>query len=210
MEYVGKIKKYLSNTKWYHATTLSNWQSIHKLGVRADYNKETSGELDFGFGFYLSNKPSSAENYIIGLKRAGVLSNNDVLTIIEFSFSPLKWFEEDIYNTYVINNHNDEFALFVYENRMYNIGGQRQHKYDAIFGVMTDSSPVDTISRHRMGELSKEQVIEAFKKTMSMKQLSLHNQDLCDIISPVRVYTIYEDDNCEIIRKELNLDADNG
>jgi len=200
----GKIKKYLSNTCWFHATTLDDWHDINQNGVIAEINRDTSAGLDFGYGFYMTNDSFKAENFIYGLKKVGSLVKDDVMTIVEFSFSPLNWFEASEYNTYIINSHNDEFANFVYENRMYNINGSKQHKYDAIFGVMTDTRPIELMKKHRAGILSKSEVLDEFKKSISMKQLSLHNQKLCDMIKPVKAYIFEIDSENKIHRKELD------
>ena len=47
--------------------------SICSKGILADYNKDTSDALDFGYGFYLAPTQERAERYITGLLKAGVL-----------------------------------------------------------------------------------------------------------------------------------------
>ena len=56
-----------------------------------------------------------------------------------------------------------------------------------------------------MGISSKEDVIEAFKKSTSMKQLSLHNQNICNIIHLKEAYIIGKSDN----REELDVNEYN-
>jgi len=87
---------------------------------------------------------------------------------------------------------------------MYNIYGNKQHKYDAIFGVMTDTRPIEIIKKHKAGILSKSEVLNEFKKSISMKQLSLHNQKLCDMIKPVKIYVFDTDNEIKFHRKELD------
>jgi hypothetical protein len=202
MVYQGKILRYLSNDKWYHGTTQSGWEEINRIGVQADYNRETSDLLDFGYGFYMTDKPASAENYMARLQKAGAIDSGEKLVVIEFEFCPLEWFESEDYKTRIFKTHDDEFAEFVYENRMKNVKGENQHRYDVIYGVMSDSNPIDLIFQHKKGVLAKEEVIEALKKPMSMKQISLHNQKLCDKIKITRVYE-FETNESEIIRKEI-------
>lgn len=202
MQYIGKLKNYLSNNIWYHATTLDGWKNICKIGIKADYNKDTSSSLDFGYGFYLTDKQKKAEDFIIRLKSAGVLLESDILVIIAFEFDVLSWFEGEEYNTHVLNEYNDEFASFVFENRIQNENGENQHKYDAIFGVMSDSQPIQIVMDYRLGILTKNDALECLKKATSMKQISLHNQKLCDIIKPQRVYTF---DMITKSREELNV-----
>jgi hypothetical protein len=211
MKYEGKIKTQLSNSKWFHATTYIRWENIKNNGIIADFNKYASDALDFGYGFYLTNKSDSAERLINGWKRAGLLNETEVLTIIEFDFSPLEWFEDDIHKELVLNKHDDEFALFVYENRMYNINGNRQQdekeqNYDIIYGVQTDAAdkaPNETaawaILEHKMGNLTKDEVLQRLKRSYSMKQLCLTKQELCDVIKPSRVYTFEKNENNETI-----------
>ena len=199
-ELTGKIKKYLSNNLWYHATTLDGWYSICKLGIKVDYNRETSLGTDFGFGYYLTNQQSKAEDFIKRLITAKVIENS-VPVVIEFEFCPLPWFECDDYKTYILNAHDDEFAAFIFDNRTNNINGKKQHSYDAMFGVMSDSKPTMLLLEYNLGRITKEDVLKELKKTNSMKQLSLHNQALCDIIKPQRVYTFDVDTES---RRELN------
>ena len=67
---------------------------------------------------------------------------------------------------------------------------------------MSDSVPTQAILEYKMGAKTKEEVLECLKKPTSMKQLSLHNQNLCDIIKLKEAYTI---DTATNERKELNI-----
>lgn len=67
---------------------------------------------------------------------------------------------------------------------------------------MSDSVPAQAILEYKMGIKTKEEVLECFKKATSMKQISLHNQELCDIIKLKEAYTI---DKTTKERKELNI-----
>lgn len=79
--------------------------------------------------------------------------------------------------------------------------GKSQHNFDIIYGVMSDSVPTKLLIDYQMGVITKEMVLDGIKKPNSMKQLSLHNQELCDIIKPSRVYCYDMDTQC---RKELD------
>lgn len=202
-EITGKIKKALSQNMWYHGTILSNWDSFCQNGVLADINKDTSDALDFGYGFYLAPTIERAENYIISMmKNSGFYAPEDTPLILGFEFVPLEWFDGTEYNTKVFGDYNDEFAIFVFENRTENLLGQKQHDYDAIYGVMSDSVPTLAILDYKMGRKSKNDVIECLKKATSMKQISLHNQELCDTIKLKEAYTI---DKVTGTRKELDI-----
>lgn len=211
MEINNKIIKHLSNDKWYHGTTLDGWKSICKFGVLANYN--IGLELDFGYGFYLTPKQQEAENYIINILKfendinVGIplKENKDAKTpvVVEFSFVPFQWYSEGKHNFNFFNAYDDDFAEFVFNNRIENINGNRQHNYDIIFGVMSDSIPVLLIQKYKNGEISREEVIAGLKKPTSNKQLSLHRQELCDIIVPTKAILIEN-------REELNINDYNG
>lgn len=202
-EITGKIKKVLSQNMWYHGTVFSNWTNFCQKGVLADFNKDTSDALDFGYGFYLTPTKEKAEDYITRMmKNADFYSPNDIPMILGFEFTPIKWFDDDKYNTKILGKYDDEFAIFVFENRTENTYGSKQHDYDVIYGVMSDSVPTQAILEYKMGLKTKEDVLECLKKPTSMKQLSLHNQNLCDIIKLKEAYTI---DTTTNERKELNV-----
>lgn len=203
-ELSGKIKKQLSQNSWYHGTTYSNWNSICQNGILANYNEDTSDALDFGYGFYLAPSQERAEHYILSMmENSAFYEQADQPMILEFELNPLEWFEGEEYNTKIFNKYNDEFAIFVFENRTLNIAGSKQHRYDVIYGVMSDSVPTIEIQNYKMGTTTKEDVIEALKVSTSMKQLSLHNQDICNIIKLKKAYVIDRETD---ERKELNID----
>jgi hypothetical protein len=108
--------------------------------------------------------------------------------IIEFSFCPLQWYNENKYKFKFLSSYDDDFANFVFYNRVDNVDGNHQHDYDIIFGVMSDSVPTVLIQKYKQNDISKDEVIDALKKSTSVKQLSLHNQEICDIIKLTRAY----------------------
>lgn len=177
----------LSSNKWYHATTYDNWLSICRLGVKAEYNIDTSNDLDFGYGFYLTIDGNRAENFISKLAETGTIDGKRT-AIIEFEFIPISWFQNEIYKTKIFEENDDDFAEFVFSNRHDNISGINQHPFDAIYGVMSDSYPTKLLIDYDLGRITKQEVLDGIKKGNSMKQLSLHIQALCDIIRPSRAY----------------------
>ena len=202
-EIVGKVRKKLNQNLWYHGTVFSNWNSFCKKGVIVDINRDTSDALDFGYSFYLAPSRERAEHYITSMiKNSNFYSDNDKPMILGFEFTPLEWFEGDGYQTKVFSKFDDEFAIFVFENRTENIMGSKQHDYDVIYGVMSDTVPTILIQEYKMGKKTKEEVLESLKKSTSMKQISLHNQKLCDIIKLKEAYTIDTNTN---ERKELDI-----
>ena len=202
-ELTGKIRKVLSQNVWYHGTVLSNWDSFCQNGVLADINRDTSDALDFGYGFYLAPTKERAEHYILSMmENSNFYNSNDIPMIMGFEFTPLEWFESETRKTKIFEKYDDDFAIFVFENRTQNLAGTKQHDYDVIYGVMSDSVPTQAILEYKMGTKTKEEVLECLKKPTSMKQISLHNQNLCDIIKLKEAYTIDKTTN---ERKELNI-----
>jgi hypothetical protein len=202
LELSTKVANKLSSTRWFHATTKSNYENILKKGVVVDYNR--CSELDFGYGFYLTTDGKSAESYI---SRLLCISNEANLTtdpavIMEYELFPLEWFDSDDYNTAIFPKFDDKFAEFVFLNRFNCSSGIQQHNYDVIYGVMSDSSPTALLLQYRADEISQEDVINGLKKGTSMKQISLHRQDLCDAITLKRAY-VYDIITNE--RKELDI-----
>lgn len=192
-----KVINAISSTTWYHATTLESYHNIKEKNVIVDYN--SGSELDFGYGFYLTTTAKLAENYISRLYKWQ--KNPDVsLVIMEYEATPLLWFQDSQYKCKIFPSFNDEFADFVFYNRTQNIYGNNQHEYDIIYGVMSDSTPTALILRYEAGEITKDDVISGLKKGNSMKQLSLHNQELCDLLVLKRAY-IYDPETD--VRKEL-------
>lgn len=197
--------RYLSESKWYHGTTLEGWHNICDKGIICNYNQ--GHELDFGYGFYLTPIQKQAERFITTLleirqSQDDLLSEMDTLFTmdaenisnvgvnIEFEFVPNDWLTQKQFNHKLLNQYDDKFAEFVFFNRTVNADGLNQHDYDFIFGVMSDSNPIRDISLYNQGEIDEETVLESFKKQTSAKQLSIHNQHLCDIIKPSRAYII--------------------
>ena len=64
---------------------------------------------------------------------------------------------------------------------------------------MSDSVPTLLIQKYKNKEITKEAVIDLLKKSTSNKQLSLHNQELCDKIKLTKAYLLKTG-------KELNID----
>lgn len=176
----------LNKEKWYHGTTEDAYLSMLEQGVRADYNY--GSQLDFGMGFYLTDSLNSASNYI---SRVPVL--DDTATsfmerkewcVVEFEFNPFKLlFESE--NSYTYHNfakHDDDFAKFVFENRLYNVYNEHPHGYDIIWGVMSDSVPPEVLLSYLNKQITYDEAIEKLQKPQSMKQLFIGTQSICDML----------------------------
>ena len=200
MEITEKLRRILSAEKWYHATTKENFNSIREKGIIADFNK--GKELDFGYGFYLTTSEKLAESYLCRLYGWLDSASKETLVVMEYTFQPLIWFESSLYKTTTFEKFDDAFAEFVFKNRLESKSNEQRHNYDVIYGVMSDSLPTQLLLEYRAGEISKEDVMSGLKKGNSMKQLSIHNQTLCDTLL---LTGAYEFDPKTQARKELDI-----
>lgn len=200
LELPAKVKKVLSSTQWFHATTQSSLQNILEHGIIVDHNR--GGELDFGYGFYLTTTAELAESYISRLFAWQGESVTDPLVIMEYGMCPLEWFNDDSIRSAIFPAFDDNFAEFVFANRINSGTEKQQHPYDVVYGVMSDSAPTKLLTEYRAGVCSYDDVIRGLKKSNRMKQISLHNQKLCDTIQLRRAYQ-YDHNTME--RKELDI-----
>lgn len=175
----------LNQNLWYHGTTIESAENIAENGVIANYN--LGAELDFGPGFYLTDTYARAVSFI---SKTPILTSNGNVelpkdwAIITFEFNPfdLLFTSETGYNFYNFSRHNDEFADFVLKNRMYNTRKENPHHYDLIWGVMSDNNPFEIIEKYKNEIINRETAMNQFKKTNSMRQMYIGNQDICDIL----------------------------
>lgn len=175
----------LNQDLWYHGTTIESAENIAKNGVIANYN--VGDQLDFGPGFYLTDTYERAVSFI---SRAPILAPDGSIqprknwAIITFQFNPfnLLFLYETQYNFCNFAKHNDEFANFVLKNRLYNTEEENPHPYDIIWGVMSDNNPIQIIEEYQKSIINYEIAIEKLKKTNSMRQLYIRNQNICDML----------------------------
>ena len=144
-------------------------------------------QLDFGPGFYLTDTYERAVSFI---SRSPILTSDGSIchrkdwAIITFALNPfnLLFTSDTQYNFHNFSQHNDEFANFVFENRMHNTRKENHHHYDVIWGVMSDNKPFEIIEKYKKKIISYENAINEFKKTNSMRQLYIGNQNICDML----------------------------
>lgn len=202
LELSNKEIKALSSDIWYHSTRLTAWESFCNNGVLAEYNKDTSDSCDFGYGFYLTPSRKRAEEYLARLLGAGIISAGEAAVILGFRFNALDLFQTEKYKIKTFPAYDVDFATFIFENRLNNVAGVYQHTYDAIYGVMSDSTPTELMLSYKSGACTREHVItEIATHGTSVKQLSLHNQEICDTLVLSEAYTVKNSE-----RKELNID----
>ncbi len=175
----------LNQDFWYHGTTIEDAENIRENGVIANYNLGL--ELDFGPGFYLTDTYQRAINYISRVPStmySGGIQEREDWAIIEFAFNPyeLLFSKENIYSYRNFPKHNKAFAEFVFRNRMNNREKENPHKFDLIWGVMSDSNPEQVVWDYKNQKISYEKVIQLLQKSNSMKQLFISNQEICDML----------------------------
>lgn len=178
-----KDLNYLNKDKWYHGTTLTDCESIKQQGVISSYNIGT--ELDFGPGFYLTDSIDNASRYMERLPEVlldGTIKKRESWCVIEFEFNPFKiLFECDNgYKYKCFGNYDEEFAEFIFENRLNNVYNESPHNLDIIWGVMSDSLPAKIVIDYKNNNISKSNAINMLMKGTSMKQLYIGNQDICN------------------------------
>lgn len=176
---------YLNKNKWFHGTTIENYENIKHQGVLSSYNIGT--ELDFGPGFYLTDSFVSASKYMERLPeitKDGIIKKREEWCVIEFEFNPfeLLFNDKNNYKYKNFNSYNDEFAEFVFENRVNNVYNEKPHGYDVIWGVMSDSLPTQIIIDYKNNDISKSEAINRLKKGTSLKQLYIGNQNICNTL----------------------------
>lgn len=181
----AKIKKVLSQNKWYHYTTEDQLQNLIENGSIADYN--AGNELDFGYGFYLASSLDSAHNYMSRAHSRINWSFIEYYYILEYEFEPLQYFTHD-YSFAIFNKYDIDFANFVFNNRISYHDKIQKHNYDITYGVMSDSLARQLFLKYRSKIISKDEVLTELQKSTSMKQLCIHKQSICDSLKLVDIH----------------------
>ncbi|WP_025783035.1 DUF3990 domain-containing protein [Sporosarcina sp. D27] len=195
-----KYKKILRNNCWYHGTTLDSLNNLKLKGPLVNHN--IGKELDFGHGFYLAPDLEMAKRYtetMIGyMKEMGnqFPFTEDELTPIVIEYELIDPIAESFFiapdvKTTCFPSYSEDFALFILENRLN--PQKKMHDYDLIYGVMSDSNPNILVPQFKGKLITKEQFVdEITKKTTSTRQLSVHNQVICDKLVMKAVHYVKE------------------
>lgn len=181
----------LNQDLWYHATTIENAENIAENGVIAKYN--FGAELDFGPGFYMTDTYEHATSFISRtptISPEGILQNHTSWAVIEFVINPYEiLFTSGYgYSYRSFPKHNDDFANFVFKNRINARESTTPHNYDLIWGVMSDNNPNQVILDYKQGTVTYEEVIKLLQKPNSMKQLFVGNQAICNMLTINNIY----------------------
>lgn len=179
-----KLKKNLSANLWYHATTFDNLESLLE-GVNVNYN--ANNPLDFGPGFYLSNSLEASKEYVDRSRAYDVsdslfLDKSDMSEPVVITYkTPDLWqlFQQNQNVIFeVFPSFTDEFAKFVLKCRL--SPSKRVHDYKLIFGVQTDSNPLNVVESFIDNLISEDEAITELKKSTSGKQLYIGDQSICN------------------------------
>lgn len=98
----------------------------------------------------------------------------------------------------MFSKHDESFTRFVLDNCYNNVYDEKPHRYDIIWGVMSDNRPDEVVLSYKDGSISYEEAIEKLQKPNSMKQLFVGNQSLCDmlqVLSIIKGGVLDEDSN---------------
>lgn len=212
------VNKYVK-TSWYHGTTLAALESIKESGVLVNYN--LGNELDFGPGFYLTHCKNQAssftlnsikykkesreaiENLVLPTDITLNSSNEDddsnyVPILLEFEFDARAVLSDQGWSTEFFCDFDDEFADFVIKNRMENVSLDSPHGYDMIVGVQSDSKPTILIEQYQKGEIELEELMTELKSPNGRRQISIHNQELCNRLVFVRALNLQTKEELKI------------
>src|SRR5690625_2835668 len=124
---------------------------------------------------------------------------NVIPVVMTFDFNPLRYFEQNTqFNTKIFERYDKEYSEFVFHNRVHNKFGKEHHDYDLIYGGLSDSLPTLLIKKFKLGQISKEETLKSLEKGTSFKQLSIHNQEICDILILKRVTNAFNGEEMDL------------
>lgn len=179
MELTTKQEKQLGQTQWFHATLLRHLESL-KSGIDVKFN--LGSELDFGPGFYITPDFEQARKFInkqVEVSNRSTSNNNifdseeEVVIIVEFRISNfIEIFKSTDSHCHYFAKHKKsesdlDFAEFVIQNR--ENPDELQHHFDFIYGVQTDDNPTQVLARFRQNEITKEEMLDEFRKPVTSK-----------------------------------------
>lgn len=172
------LEQLISGGRAFHVTTQQHIDSI-RSGVKFDYNRRKSDETDFGYGFYIHATRKAAVDYTKALIRH--VGDNSKFYIAEFEFrcSQEEFVDDSVFKFIELNEYNNDFAEFVFNNRSNNRRGTMQHDFDIVAGCMTSGNPTDVMADYYTNVLTKEEVIDKFKTPCSRRQICLCTSKAC-------------------------------
>lgn len=139
--------------------------------------------LDFGKGFYVTDRQEQAERWAISLsfRRPG---SQPILNLYELDMERLKG---NGYRYRCFDGYSTEWLDFVVESRR---GGQPWIEYDIIEGGVANDRVFDTIENYLAGQISKETALGRLRYEAPNNQLCLLNQQLVDECLSFQAYVV--------------------
>ncbi|MFS0615170.1 DUF3990 domain-containing protein [Lederbergia ruris] len=148
----------------YHGTTSSKYESL-RAGVNISFCEEFT---DFGKGFYLTS------NFLQASRHADKRSGNkeeSIVFVYDLDIQGLK----QLYQGYILNKMDVEWAKFIYNNRSRKTNFT--HNFDYVLGGVADGAIFDLVKAVDLG-LDIKDFYEEIAKYGTYDQLSIHNQDI--------------------------------
>lgn len=175
------LEEFLQVDTWYHATIRQGYESIMTKKIQASFNKMF--ELDFGYGFYLTPSLDWVQKY--------AKSFDGEERIFKFNFRLADILNENVSFRFW-DSLNDDFAEFVFQNRMYfsDYANFKIHDYDIVGGVMSDGNQPTDFEEFRNDLISKAELFRRICLPKEDWQIAISSQEICDMLKPVDVFDL--------------------
>ena len=157
---------------FYHGTNV--------LFDKIDLSKSRN-RVDFGKGFYLTDKLGTAYNWAI---RKVELESEGFPIVVKYNINP------DIFSLFGIRYPNKPeltWLEFICSNRQFispdGLKNEPRHNYNWVTGPIADDKVVDVVAEYMRDELSADEAITKLRALPQTYQLSLHTPDAVDFIN---------------------------
>lgn len=145
----------------YHGST----KKVTKPDVQ--YSRD---RLDFGKGFYLTDRKAQAESWAERYQKAGMPG---VINVYEFSFEQVK----KKFKVKEFEEYNEEWLEFIMNNRQ---GKCAVYEYDVITGGIANDKVFNTIELYEDGLISKEEALGKLRYHKPNWQMCIRNQQILE------------------------------
>ena len=148
--------------------------------------KRSRNRVDFGKGFYLTDKFGTARDWAI---RKAELESEGIPTIIAYKISP------DIFSLSGLRFSNTPELVwleFICANRRINphnlAKAEPRHDFNWVSGPIADDKVVDVVAEYMRNEISSLEAIERLRVLPQTYQISLHTPATFDYIDDANVH----------------------
>ena len=130
----------------------------------------------------------------IAAQAAKILTEGNIFCVFlifeaERSASPIALKSSSFFICFFI--YLEDFAKFILLNRLR--PNDKIHDFDLVYGVMSDSNPNILVPKVKRGNLTEAEFIKKImEKTISTRQLSVHNQSICDNLVMKAIHYVKE------------------